>query len=76
MKFKEISILLKLDFIIGINFTYFRFITFIEILKRHQDILYRLSKEKHFEVRDLCEFLNVSAVTIRKDLNFENREGC
>ena len=37
-------------------------------MKRHQDILDKLAKEKHLEVLELCEILNVSAVTIRKDL--------
>ena len=44
-------------------------------MKRHQDILDRLSKEKHLEVSDLCEILNVSAVTIRKDLKLLEQKG-
>lgn len=44
-------------------------------MKRHQDILDRLAKEKHLEVLDLCELLNVSAVTIRKDLRFLEQKG-
>ncbi|WP_407557447.1 DeoR/GlpR family DNA-binding transcription regulator [Winogradskyella sp. 4-2091] len=44
-------------------------------MKRHQDILDRLAKEKHLEVLDLCEILNVSAVTIRKDLKLLEQKG-
>lgn len=44
-------------------------------MKRHQDILNRLEKEKHLEVLDLCEILNVSAVTIRKDLKLLEQKG-
>ncbi|MFC0606008.1 DeoR/GlpR family DNA-binding transcription regulator [Winogradskyella pulchriflava] len=44
-------------------------------MKRHQDILERLAKEKHLEVLDLCEILGVSAVTIRKDLKFLEQKG-
>ena len=36
--------------------------------QRHQHILQRLQEQKHVDVLDLCEELNVSAVTIRKDL--------
>jgi len=44
-------------------------------MKRHQDILKMLSKEKHLEVLDLCEILDVSAVTIRKDLKVLEQKG-
>ncbi|WP_179320793.1 DeoR/GlpR family DNA-binding transcription regulator [Winogradskyella helgolandensis] len=44
-------------------------------MKRHQDILDKLTKEKHLEVLELCEMLNVSAVTIRKDLKFLEQKG-
>ena len=44
-------------------------------MKRHQDILARLSIEKHLEVLDLCELLDVSAVTIRKDLKLLEQKG-
>ena len=37
-------------------------------MKRHQDILNILEKEKYVSVSKLCETFNVSAVTIRKDL--------
>ena len=37
-------------------------------MKRHQEILKILQKDKYVEVSDLCEKLDVSAVTIRKDL--------
>ncbi|WP_375438057.1 DeoR/GlpR family DNA-binding transcription regulator [uncultured Hymenobacter sp.] len=36
--------------------------------QRHHYILQRLQEQKHIDVLDLCEALNVSAVTIRKDL--------
>ena len=42
---------------------------------RHQQILDKLKKEKHVEVQDLCEILNVSAVTIRKDLKVLEQKG-
>jgi len=44
-------------------------------MKRHQDILKRLTEEKHLEVLDLCDILNVSAVTIRKDLKLLEQKG-
>ncbi|APY01356.1 DeoR/GlpR family DNA-binding transcription regulator [Lacinutrix venerupis] len=44
-------------------------------MKRHKDILERLAKEKHLEVLELCEILDVSAVTIRKDLKFLEQKG-
>ena len=44
-------------------------------MKRHQDILDKLEKEKHLEFLELCEILNVSAVTIRKDLKLLEQKG-
>ncbi len=44
-------------------------------MKRHQDILERLQEEKYVEVSDLCKSLNVSAVTIRKDLKILEEKG-
>ena len=44
-------------------------------MKRHQDILERLEKEKHLEVSELCDILDVSAVTIRKDLKLLEQKG-
>jgi DeoR family transcriptional regulator of aga operon len=44
-------------------------------MKRHQLILQRLQAQKHVEVPDLCEALNVSAVTIRKDLRLLEEKG-
>ncbi|WP_055446846.1 DeoR/GlpR family DNA-binding transcription regulator [Lacinutrix mariniflava] len=44
-------------------------------MKRHEDILNRLAKEKHLEVLELCEILDVSAVTIRKDLKLLEQKG-
>jgi len=44
-------------------------------VKRHQIILDKINKEKYLEVLDLCELLNVSAVTIRKDLKFLEEKG-
>ncbi len=44
-------------------------------MKRHQDILKRLAVEKYIDVLDLCESLDVSAVTIRKDLKFLEQKG-
>lgn len=44
-------------------------------MKRHQDILAKLEKEKHLEVSDLCNILDVSAVTIRKDLKVLEQKG-
>lgn len=40
----------------------------ISITERHQLILQRLQKEGHVAVLDLCKDLDVSSVTIRKDL--------
>lgn len=40
----------------------------INITERHQFILTRLQKEGYTQVFDLCKELNVSSVTIRKDL--------
>lgn len=44
-------------------------------MKRHQDILERLQEENYVEVLDLCKSLNVSAVTIRKDLKILEEKG-
>lgn len=38
------------------------------IIDRHHYIINKLKKEGHVDVLDLCEELNVSSVTIRKDL--------
>lgn len=40
----------------------------INITERHQYILTKLQKEGYIQVLDLCKELNVSSVTIRKDL--------
>lgn len=44
-------------------------------MKRHQIILDILKKENYIEVTDLCKMLDVSAVTIRKDLKFLEEKG-
>jgi DeoR family transcriptional regulator of aga operon len=44
-------------------------------MERHQLILEELRKKKHVKVLDLCEFLDVSAVTIRKDLKLLEEKG-
>ncbi|HET8737893.1 MAG TPA: DeoR/GlpR family DNA-binding transcription regulator [Pricia sp.] len=44
-------------------------------MKRHQDLLNILQEKKYVEVSDLCEWLDVSAVTIRKDLKFLENKG-
>lgn len=44
-------------------------------MKRHQDILDKLEEHKYVEVTELCKELNVSAVTIRKDLKFLEERG-
>lgn len=44
-------------------------------MKRHQLILEKLHKEHYVDVLDLCEKFQVSAVTIRKDLNFLEKKG-
>lgn len=44
-------------------------------MKRHQFILEKLAKEKHVEVLELCDLLQVSAVTIRKDFSFLEEKG-
>lgn len=44
-------------------------------MQRHETILKIVGKEKHIEVLDLCEQLNVSAVTIRKDLKLLEKKG-
>ncbi|GLB51780.1 DeoR family transcriptional regulator [Neptunitalea chrysea] len=45
------------------------------IMKRHQVILNKIEEEKYVEVAVLCKELNVSAVTIRKDLKFLEEKG-
>ena len=45
------------------------------MLKRHQIILDILNKEKYVEVLDICKLLDVSAVTIRKDLKLLEEKG-
>lgn len=40
------------------------------MVNRHKLILEKIHAHKHMEVLDLCRELNVSAVTIRKDLKF------
>ena len=44
-------------------------------MQRHETILKIVGQEKHIEVLDLCEQLNVSAVTIRKDLKLLEKKG-
>ncbi|MGJ8592782.1 MAG: DeoR/GlpR family DNA-binding transcription regulator [Aquaticitalea sp.] len=44
-------------------------------MNRHRTILERLNKHKHLEVLDLCKELDVSAVTIRKDLKLLEEKG-
>ena len=44
-------------------------------MRRHEAILSTLAKEKHIEVSDLCKQLNVSAITIRKDLRLLENKG-
>ncbi|GAA3604657.1 DeoR/GlpR family DNA-binding transcription regulator [Flavivirga amylovorans] len=44
-------------------------------MQRHEIILNTLAKEKHIEVLDLCKQLDVSAVTIRKDLKLLEEKG-
>ncbi len=44
-------------------------------MERHQQILDLLKIEKHIKVAALCELLDVSAVTIRKDLKFLEGKG-
>lgn len=41
-----------------------------KLVPRHDDILKELDEKEHVLVQDLCEKLNVSSVTIRKDLNY------
>lgn len=41
-----------------------------KLIPRHDEILKELDEKGHVLVQDLCEKLNVSSVTIRKDLNF------
>ncbi len=45
------------------------------IISRHQQILDKLQKEGTIRVLDLCEELDVSAVTIRKDLKLLEKKG-
>jgi DeoR family transcriptional regulator, aga operon transcriptional repressor len=42
----------------------------MSLIQRHQYILDQLQKEGEVKVADLCEALDVSSVTIRKDLKF------
>ena len=44
-------------------------------MERHQSILEELRDKKHVKVLDLCEILDVSAVTIRKDLKLLEEKG-
>lgn len=44
-------------------------------MKRHEDILKLLQNNEYVNVNDLCQELKVSAVTIRKDLNFLENKG-
>lgn len=44
-------------------------------MKRHEIILQKIAKQKHIEVLELCEALEVSAVTIRKDLKLLEKKG-
>lgn len=46
-----------------------------ESMKRHQTILKKIEEEKYVAVADLCLELEVSAVTIRKDLKFLEEKG-
>ncbi|MGZ5285969.1 MAG: DeoR family transcriptional regulator, partial [Flavisolibacter sp.] len=47
----------------------------LTLTERHQYILGKLKKEGRVKVIDLCDALNVSSVTIRKDLKqLEDRE--
>lgn len=41
-----------------------------KLIPRHDEILKELDDKGHVLVQDLCEKLNVSSVTIRKDLNY------
>jgi DeoR family transcriptional regulator of aga operon len=59
------------------DFDHFRFLPYYfsifdedYMVNRHKLILEKLHAHKHMEVLDLCKELNVSAVTIRKDLKF------
>ena len=44
-------------------------------MKRHQEILEKLHTDKYVDVMELCKLFDVSAVTIRKDLNFLEQKG-
>ncbi len=46
-----------------------------DTMKRHQTILKQIEEDKYVAVADLCKMLNVSAVTIRKDLKFLEEKG-
>jgi DeoR family transcriptional regulator of aga operon len=48
---------------------------YTSIMERHQLILDHLKTEKHIKVAALCELLDVSAVTIRKDLKLLEDKG-
>ncbi|ASW74964.1 transcriptional regulator [Chryseobacterium piperi] len=41
-----------------------------KLIPRHNEILHELDKKGYVLVQELCERLNVSSVTIRKDLNY------
>lgn len=47
----------------------------LSIANRHQAILHRLQEEGYVSVLDLCQRLDVSAVTIRKDLRLLEGKG-
>ena len=44
-------------------------------MERHQLILEMLERQKHIKVLELCDILDVSAVTIRKDLKLLEEKG-
>lgn len=54
---------------------YVIFYTFAIHMKRHQLILEKLQSEHYVDVMDLCKLFEVSAVTIRKDLNLLEKKG-
>ncbi|WP_255517945.1 DeoR/GlpR family DNA-binding transcription regulator [Fulvivirga sp. M361] len=58
-------------------FILFHFVIFrpVATMKRHQIILDKLNKDKYVEVLDLGRLLNVSTVTIRKDLKLLEDKG-
>ena len=45
------------------------------MIKRHTYILEKLKNKQHISVNELCEELNISAVTIRKDFTFLEQKG-